>query len=156
MFKRILVPHDGSAFAERALPHALELAKQFSAEIHLLEVVPDQAPALLTEEAAEQMNPEVALETLDEVQETIRQAGRERLQGLATTLQRDGLVVRWSLVDGDPVEQILDYADKNEIELIAMASHGRTGLARAILGSTTDAVLRQAHQPILITPIREP
>ena len=155
MFKRILVPHDGSAFAERALPHALELAKQFSSEVHLLEVVPDQAPALLTEEVGEQLNPEVALETLGEVQEKIREAGRERLQQLATGLQRDGLVVRWAVVDGDPVQEILSYADQHQIELIAMASHGRTGLARAILGSVTDALLRQARQPILVTPIRE-
>ncbi len=156
MFKRILVPHDGSAFAERVLPHVLELAKQFSSEIHLLEVVPAQPPALLTEEAGEQLNPEAALEALDQVQENIREAGRKRLKGLATNLQRDGFVVRWAVVDGDPVHEILAYADQHQIELIAMASHGRTGLARAILGSTTDAVLRRANQTMLITPVREP
>jgi nucleotide-binding universal stress UspA family protein len=59
------------------------------------------------------------------------------------------------VVDGDPVREILDYVSKNGIDLITMATHGRTGLARAILGSVTDALLRKGNKPVLVVPVRD-
>ncbi|MSQ24075.1 MAG: universal stress protein [Chloroflexi bacterium] len=154
VYKRILVPQDGSAFAERVLPHAIELARRFDAEIHLLEVIPTQTPGLLAPELAVETEPVLALEVLEQVQEALRAAGRERLEGLVSQLERDGVHATWRVVDGDPVPEIISYIEKNEIDLIAMASHGRSGLARAILGSVTDAVLRRGNRPMLVIPVR--
>lgn len=154
MYRRILVPHDGSAFAERVLPHATELAKRYGAEIHLLEIIPIQTPGLLAPELSVDAEPDLAVQALEEAQEALREAGRARLENLATHLQREGLSARWSVVDGDPVREILAYASKNEMDLIAMASHGRSGLARAILGSVTDAILRRGDRPMLVVPVR--
>lgn len=155
VYRRILVPHDGSAFAERVLPHATELAKAYQAEVHLLEVIPIQTPALLAPELSVDAEPDLALEALEEAQEALRESGRSRLEGVAAHLQREGITARWSVVDGDPVQEILAYVSKNEIDLIAMATHGRTGLARAILGSVTDALLRKGNRPLLVVPVKD-
>lgn len=155
MYSRILVPHDGSAFAERVLPHVTELAKRFEAEVHLLEVIPIQTPALLAPELSMDAEPDLALEALEEAQEALRDAGRNRLEGVAAMLQREGITAKWTVVDGDPVHEILGYVAKHDMDVIAMATHGRTGLARAILGSVTDALLRKGNRPVLVVPVRE-
>ena len=107
MYSRILVPHDGSAFAERVLPHVTDLAKAYKAEVHLLEVIPIQTPAFLAPELSVDAEPDLALEALEEAQEALRQAGRSRLEGVSALLQREGLSAKWSVVDGDPVQEIL-------------------------------------------------
>ncbi|OGG48203.1 MAG: hypothetical protein A3F84_21960 [Candidatus Handelsmanbacteria bacterium RIFCSPLOWO2_12_FULL_64_10] len=154
MYRRILMPHDGSAFAERVLPHVTELAKRYEAEVHLLEIIPIQTPGLLAPELSVGTEPELAIDALDAAQQSLREAGRARLENLATHLQNEGVNVRWSIVDGDPVHEILAYAAKLDVDLIAMATHGRSGLARAILGSVTDAVLRRGNRPMLVVPVR--
>ena len=155
MYKRILVPHDGSAFAERVLPHVTEIARRYEAEVHLLEVIRVSTPALLAPELASEAEPDLAIDALEEAQEALREAGRSRLEGVCALLQKDGITCRWSVVDGEPIQEILAYTSKHGIDLVAMATHGRTGLARAILGSTTDAILRKGHLPMLIVPVRE-
>jgi nucleotide-binding universal stress UspA family protein len=155
VYQRILVPHDGSAFAERVLPHVTELAKKFGAEVHLLEVIPIQASGLLAPELSVDAEPDLALEALEEAQESLRDAGRARLEGLATHLKHEGINARWSVVEGDPVHEILEYAKAHEIDLIGMASHGRTGFARAILGSVTDAILRRGNRALLVVPVKD-
>lgn len=155
MYNRILVPHDGSTFAEKVLPHAKEVARLFEAEIHLLEIIPVQTPALLAPELSVDAEPDLALEALEEAQEALRESGRARLEAVCSQLQQEGLKCRWSVVDGDPVHEILAYIAKQEIDLIAMATHGRTGLARAILGSVTDAVLRRGNRPMLVVPVHD-
>jgi nucleotide-binding universal stress UspA family protein len=155
VYRRILVPHDGSAFAERVLPHVTELAKAYQSEVHLLEIIPIQTPALLAPELSVDAEPDLALDALEEAQEALREAGRSRLEGVAAGLQEDGINAKWSVVDGDPVHEILAYVAKNDVDLIAMATHGRTGLARAILGSVTDALLRKGNRPVLVVPVRE-
>lgn len=155
MYKRILLPHDGSSFAERALPHVKEMARQHGAEVHLLEVIPVQAPVLLAPELSVDAEPDLTLEALAEAQQALREAGRARLEAVCSELQSEGLVCRWSVVDGEPVHEILAYTTKHGIDLIAMATHGRTGLARAILGSVTDAVLRKGNTPMLVVPAHD-
>lgn len=155
VYRRILVPHDGSGFAERVLPHARELARASGAEIHLLEVIPIQSTTMLSTELSPDLGPELALEALEEAQEALREAGKARLQTLSDELQREGIAARWAVVDGDPVQEILAYVSRNEIDLVAMATHGRTGLARAILGSVSDAVLRKGSRPMLVVPVRD-
>ncbi len=155
MYQKILVPHDGSAFAERVLPHVVNLAKACNAEVHLLEVVPIQSPALLAPELSIEAEPELVMEAIGIAQDAVRAAGQSRLEGLATQLQQDGISAKWSVIDGEPVDEILAYAASHDIDLIAVATHGRTGLARAILGSVTDALMRKGNRPMLVVPAHD-
>jgi nucleotide-binding universal stress UspA family protein len=155
VYHRILVPHDGSAFAEKVLPHATELARRYNAELHLLEVIPIQTPALLAPELTVEAEPDLAIEAMEEAQEALRDAGRARLAGVSAQLAAQNVSVVWAVVDGDPVQEILAYVSRHDIDVVAMASHGRTGLARAILGSVTDALLRKGNKPVLVVPVHE-
>jgi nucleotide-binding universal stress UspA family protein len=156
LYSRILVPHDGSSFAEQVLPHVVEIAKRFEAEIHLLEVITPPNPAVFSSDLEGGAGAPLAIEAIDEAQDELRKQGRERLQSLANSLGEQGIKTVWTVTDGDPAHEIVAYSAKNGIDMIAMASHGRTGFVRAILGSVTDAVLRNAGHPVLVVKASEP
>jgi nucleotide-binding universal stress UspA family protein len=156
LYSRILVPHDGSSFAEQVLPHAVEIAKRFGAEIHLLEVIVPPNPAVFATDLEGGAGAPLAIEAIDEAQEELRKQGRERLQALANSLGQQGIKTVWTVTEGDPGHEIVAYGIKNNVDLIAMASHGRTGLIRALLGSVTDAVLRNGGHPVLVVKASEP
>ena len=155
MYSRILVPHDGSSFAEQVLPHAIEIAKRFEAEIHLLEVIAPPNPAVYSSDLEGGAGAPLAIEAIDEAQEELRNQGRERLQAIANGLGEQGIRTVWTVTEGDPGHEIAAYGAKNQIDLIAMASHGRTGLVRALIGSVTDSVLRHAGRPVLVIKATE-
>jgi len=153
MYRRILVPHDGSPFAERVLPHVIELAGPLQAEIHLLEVIPSPNPAVYSADL--EAGAGVAVEAIDEAQEELRAQGSARLQEIARELADRGIRAVWTVANGDPAREIIKYESANDIDLVAMATHGRTGLTRALLGSVTDAVLRNGGRPVLVVRARD-
>jgi nucleotide-binding universal stress UspA family protein len=155
LYQRILVPHDGSAFAEMVLPHVTELAQRFEAELCLLEVIEPPNPALYASDAEAGMAAELAVEEIDRAQDELRADGTTRLASLVDKLQGQGIRASFAVVDGHPAREILGFARENNVDLIAMTSHGRTGLARAVLGSVTDMVLREADVPVLIVRAKE-
>lgn len=155
MYQRILVPHDGSAFAEMVLPHVIELAKRFEAELFLLEVIEPPNPALFATDAETGIGAELAVEEIERAEDEVRAAGAARLQKLVASLAEQGVRASYNIVDGDPAREINAFARANRIDLIAMTSHGRTGLVRAILGSVTDMVVREAEVPVLIVRAKE-
>ncbi len=148
MYKKILVPVDGSGLAELVLPHVEMLAKAGvkPAEVVLLMVCEParmvvggygEAIAqgvLIAEQAAEECKVE---------SEKYLAAMEERLKG-------KGLKVRTVLLEGDAAGEILNYAANNPIDLIAMGSHGRSGIRRWAYGSVTSKVLRGISTPILV------
>jgi nucleotide-binding universal stress UspA family protein len=150
VYQRILVPHDGSAFAELVLPHAVELARRLEAELHFLEVIPPPNPALYSGDIEAGVAAELAVEEIDRAQDELREEGRQRLETLVGELTSQGIRAQYTVLDGDPAREINAYARQRGIDLIAMTSHGRTGLVRAILGSVTDMVLREAVAAVLI------
>ena len=155
MYRRILVPHDGSSFAEQVLPHAIDIAKRFEAELHLLEVISAPNPAVYASDLEGGTGAPLAYEAIDEAQDALREEGKGRLQRLADSIGQQGVKAVWTVMDGNPADEIVEYSKKNQIDLIAMASHGRTGLTRAILGSVTDAVLRNGGHPVLVIKATE-
>jgi nucleotide-binding universal stress UspA family protein len=156
VYKRILVPDDGSPFAEQVLPHAIDIAQKFGAEIHLLEVIEEINPALYASTDMDAgMGAEITTEALQEAQEEMRVTGRERLSAIADRLRAEGVQAVWSIVDGDPAHAIIEYERTHDIDLVTMASHGRSGIARAIMGSVTDQVLREGGRPMLVIRAKE-
>jgi nucleotide-binding universal stress UspA family protein len=140
-YKHILVPLDGSELAELALADAFSLASLNGATITLLQVIPplehlvvNIEPVGLVNELAE-TNKNKALHYLEEV------SGRE---------EGSDLKVRLAVETGSPAETIIDYAHREPVDLIVMATHGRSGLQRWVYGSVADKVLRGADLPVLL------
>jgi nucleotide-binding universal stress UspA family protein len=155
LYQRILVPHDGSSFAELVLPHVTELAQRFDAELILLEVISPPNPALYAGDAEAGIGADLAVQEIEEAQDELRAQGQARLVSLVGSLGAQGIRASYRVVDGDPAREIIRFARENQIDLIAMTSHGRTGLVRTILGSVTDLVLREAITPVLVVRASE-
>lgn len=142
--RQILIPLDGSALAEQILGHALALGTLMQAEYTLLHVV---EPITLSGALPVVFAPEVDPELLKQSQV----AAQHYLDGVATRLQGKGVQVQPRvLVSTQPAAAILDDARQHGAELIAMATHGRSGLARLVIGSIADKVLRAADVPVLL------
>ncbi|MFW6056079.1 MAG: universal stress protein [Chloroflexota bacterium] len=148
MFRKILVCLDGTDFAEPMVPYAAEVAKRFDSHLVLLEVVESASPS----SAATQnvgMSGERATEALEQSKSRRPEQAREYLEGVAAGLRDQGLNVETVALEGSPARTIVDYASKNEVDLIAIATHGRKNIGRLVFGSVTDHVLRNTGLPVL-------
>jgi nucleotide-binding universal stress UspA family protein len=143
--RRILIPLDGSANAESVLPYALALGQTSQAEYTLLRVI---EPVMVAYPLP--ANPAVrALD--DQLIEHLRIEAQTYLEQMAARLASQALTARIEvIVAPQAAVAILDQAQQDGIELIAMATHGRRGLARVLLGSVADKVLRGATTPVLL------
>lgn len=142
MFSKILVPLDGSKRAETILPYVEQLAQQNDANVVLLQVL-EPGAALVT---PYDMVPYFDAEAIEQR----KQEAMNYLAGLCAELGANGIKVQKLVEQGPIVRMILDVADREKVRLIAMASHGRTGLARVFYGSVAAGVLSQADRPLLI------
>ena len=147
MYRKILVPLDGSPRAEAILPHVEEMAQLYKAEVILLQVIaPDTMSA-----AAYHRPPHVELDNLFQQHENETKTYlAERQDDL-----RQKNIANCSFVEYGPiVSTIIDVAEREQVDLIAIASHGRSGLTRALYGSVAAGVLNQVNMPLLL--IRAP
>jgi nucleotide-binding universal stress UspA family protein len=140
MYKRVLVPLDGSALAEAILPFVLQIAGPLDLEVILVRVMPHIMPHAI-EDTRHFMADDVAAR-LEEA--------REYLGGVATDLHGRGVRVTTDARHGDPVAELVAAARETGADLIAMTTHGRSGIGRLLFGSVAEAVLRQAEIPVLM------
>lgn len=136
--RHILVPHDFSDTAEHALSFALDLAGKLEARITVLHAF----------EPPNYGYPDGLTVTV-EVTGNIRRAAQAALEGVVTRVRRPGVEVRAFLREGTPWREIDACAKELQVDLIVMGTHGRQGLARALLGSVTEKVVRTAPCPVL-------
>ena len=144
MFKRILVPLDGSLLAEAALAQAFELAQKFGGDVVLLRAVPP--------DELEFSSGLYALSRVWEQQE--QQAARTYLQQVRAACCSTGVPVRIEVALGAAPAAIIAAGDALAVSLIAMSTHGRSGLGRLLYGSVAEAVVRAAKVPVLFVPVR--
>ena len=142
MVQTILVPLDSSKRAEAILPHVEALARLYHAKVVLLQVVEPTYPSM----GARDVYWANYQEDLDQ---RITQAESD-LAIVSRRLGARGIDVRTSVGFGPVVEAILDAAQREGADLIAMASHGRTGLARAFYGSVAAGILHRIDRPLLL------
>jgi nucleotide-binding universal stress UspA family protein len=143
MLQKILVCLDGSRLAEQILPYITEVALGCGSRVVLLEVT---LPPSATVE------PLTGFYRTTPIEKILREEadGRAYLQRVAQRLRKKGLKVSSVTMPGDPGETIVGYARENEIDLIALSTHGRSGLSRLAFGSVADFVLKRSGLPILI------
>lgn len=138
--RRILFPTDFSESAEHAWLFALQFAQDFAAEVHLLHVV--APPPRLTEAYSMNFDPERFAAVLSAEAQT-------SLDRLVERAKARNLTFHQAVRIGVDFHEIIDYARKHQIDLIVMATHGRTGLAHALVGSVAEKVVRKAPCPVL-------
>jgi universal stress protein A len=138
--QRILFPTDFSAASSAALKYACELAAKYDAELHLLHTLESHLAT----------TPDFAL-GLD-LPKYVAESRTAAEKSLADVLDPDwsqGRTVVRALVDGSPKVEIAPYARQHQIDMIVLATHGRTGLAHVLLGSVAESVVRTAPCPVL-------
>ena len=144
MFKRILIALDGSTMAEKALSTALVLAEQFESELFLFRVV---MPLPISYRAGAASAAAIELAERDAVLEAA-----DYLDDLAAGIQEKGFGVRVATRLGNPSKAIVEFAEQNQIDMLVMCTRGQTGLARWLLGSVTDHVVRSSPVPVVVVP----
>ena len=142
MYRKILVPLDGSELAECAIPHVEAVARGCEApQVVLMQVT---EPIYLPGEYVISEKDRQRLEALHKA------AAEEYLGGLRGKLGENGLSLAAVVISGKVAETIVDYAEKNDVDLIVMATHGRSGVSRWALGSVAERVLRLSRVPVLM------
>lgn len=144
--RRILAPTDFSTISLAAVDYALGLARDIGAELALL-YVEDTASALPAEL--------VSSATGTRVMEQAHRAAQHQLKLLAGQVRKPGLKVHALILAGPAATRIVEAASKLRADWIVMGTHGRTGMARAYLGSIAERVVRQATCPVLMVPSRK-
>jgi nucleotide-binding universal stress UspA family protein len=172
MYDRILYPTDGSAGADVALAHVRELATRYDATVHVLHVVNSRylgyegrgRPGMLGEKGDERRSGMVGGDSGGERSgmvgsdpDELRTEIREHAQAIVDDVEgRCGEIETVCEIRvGNPHQIILDYAERHDIDVIVMGTHGREGLDRYLLGSVAEKVVRMSDVPV-VTVRREP
>ncbi len=142
---KILAPLDGSDIGESALPYAETIAANSRSSINLLQVISPPG----TVEANLLGGPDWR-----KFVKAMHDAGEDYLKGVAERIGGKNIKVTYEVATGDPADKIVEYAADKGVSMIAMSTHGRTGIARWVLGSVADKVLHGARIPILL--VRSP
>lgn len=144
IWKTILVPHDFSASANHAAAIARDEAKVHGASLVLLHVI--DLPGQLKPETV--IVPDDTGAPINIKDYAVRQS-ESHLGDLASRLGKDGVTAKTFIRLGKPEEEIVRFADENQIDLIVMGTHGRTGLAHLLVGSVAERVVRTSKVPVM-------
>ena len=140
MYKKILVPLDGSKRAEAILPHVEELALAGKAKVIFLQII--ELPQMVVGADFVYQSPEDY--------DALQKEAENYLNGLKGEFREKGVDARMHISHGPAVEAIIETAAREDADLIAVASHGRTGLSRVFYGSVAAGVLHRIDRPLLI------
>jgi len=142
MYDSILLPTDGSDGAAEALDHAVGAAEAYGADLHVVSVIDRRVVLAADADETEGVETELADDAAAAVDE------------LATHVKGTGLDVATATPEGVPHREILGYAERENIDLLVLGTHGRTGREKRLnLGSTTERVVKAADRPLLVVNI---
>jgi nucleotide-binding universal stress UspA family protein len=157
MYKKILVPLDGSELAECVLPHVESIARGCGVrDVVFLRVVEPLHWVVEAPYIASVGDDGISLneENRRRIDAESRAAAESYLSQLVSQIKYDGVTVRSEVITGKAADCIAEYAIKNGFDLVTIATHGRSGVSRWVWGSVADRVLRSACVPVLM--IRAP
>ncbi len=147
LYKKILLPLDGSEFSAEALPHAEEMARSSGAKLVLFQVVADKPDYVIAQAEG------VGVTTVthdDSKRNQALDAAQSYLDDLVGSLRHRQIDASGDIGSGDPATAIVEYARHEAIDLVVMSTHGRTGLARWTYGSVAHKVLQAAPCAVLV------
>ena len=140
--EKILVPFDGSGYSQKAYEKALEIAEKFGSKILVVSV--------LQSKAADTAG--VSLERMQEIQDEEKDTATTMLKNLESQATAKNISFQMEvIINPSSADGIVTFAEKNNVDLIVIGSHGRTGFRKIVLGSVANGVLAQAKCPVLIT-----
>lgn len=142
--KTVIVPLDGSGLAEKVLPTVVALAKPLKLEVQLIRVYTPAAETYIITDG-------VIAQSTARFNENIKSEAETYLEGKVQALRPEGLdnVISTALV-GDAATEIIDFAVRTENNLVAMSTHGRSGIRRWLLGSVAEKVVHHCQDPVLL------
>jgi len=140
-FKRIVVGYDGSEYSKNALKKAIELAKCTEGEIHIVGVIKPIEFGVI-----DYITPE-EIEEYEKEEETKEE---KFLKEAMNIVKESGLQASYKILEGDPSEQIMTYADEVKADLIVVGHRGLGGFKRLLLGSTSSEVVKYSNQSVLV------
>jgi len=143
MYKRIAVPLDGSPVAECVIPHIETLATAGKSEVQLISVVepieiPTRGKIALSEDDLKQMHQEM------------EKNARTYLDEIAGKLEREGIQTRIVILQGKPADSLIEWVHNNSIDLLLIATHGRSGLTKLFWGSIAEKVVHAVNVPVML------
>ena len=141
MYKKILVPLDGSSRAETIMPHVEKMAHGFGSEVIFVRVV--RPPKVIGRDSAE-------LKAFSQRFEKLLEEAQRYLKVISGTFREKAIASQSLVVTGPVVKEILSAARRKNADLIAICSHGRGGLSRFFYGSVAAGILQQADRPMLV------
>jgi nucleotide-binding universal stress UspA family protein len=144
MYKKILVPLDGSELSESVLDHVIAIAT--GCQVPKVVLVRVREP--LDDNVRKTLDPEIAVE----LDQAYHDEAASYLESVAKTLKQKDISLKYRVLEGDPAKEIIEYSKDNNVDLIIMSTHGRSGVSRVVFGSVADKVIRQAEIPVLIKP----
>ncbi|OGW58940.1 MAG: hypothetical protein A2Y48_08535 [Nitrospirae bacterium RIFCSPLOW2_12_42_9] len=136
-FGKILFPTDFSESAENASRYALSLAKKYASKVYVIHVI---EPFTYTTE--------FGLDFSAQLKE-MEASARRLLDDIAASIKKTNLDVESVLITGEPFVEIIKYARKEQVDLIVMATHGRSGIEHMLMGSVAEKVVRKSPCPVL-------
>jgi nucleotide-binding universal stress UspA family protein len=143
IFKKIMVATDGSELTKKAVDSAIEITKLNEAKLYAVHVV---APG---DFAITQNEPRDA-EWKKEIKEHLTTQGKEATAYVENVGKAANIEVESVILEGNPADEIVDFAEKNEIDLIVMGTLGKTGIKRFLLGSVAENVVRHSKKAVLV------
>ena len=145
MYTKVMVPLDGSELAECVLPHVEAFIKGFSPQsmIFVRVVEPMQVGTGGHYDTARLVN-------INEEENKRQESAREYLNEVTARLTHPGTEFKVEVLRGRVAERLVDFADENQIDLVLIATHGRSGVSRWVRGSIADRILRSFHAPVFM------
>jgi nucleotide-binding universal stress UspA family protein len=144
MIKRILLTLDGSVMAEQALPAAINYANCFQSELFLLRVINPLTKAY--------PSGKTPLSAFEFAEEQLAIIANEYLEKIAADYKEESFPIKVATRIGVPYQEIIKFAQENNIDLIVMCTRGQSGFTRWLVGSITDHVIRGSEIPVLVIP----
>ncbi|MFQ6055600.1 MAG: universal stress protein [Methanosarcinales archaeon] len=139
LYKNILIATDGSEYTKKAIKYGVEIAKLSESKIYAIYVVDTTAFASISMDAA-----------LENMYELLHQEGDAATKYIEELAIDAGVAVERFILDGNPAEEIVNFANNNSIDLIVMGTMGKSGLDRFLLGSVAEKVTRTSSIPVMV------
>ena len=139
MYRKILLPLDGSPLAEQAFPHAAALAEHFQSKLILLKVLVPLDKNLSLPPGAVKI-----------AEAATRELANQYLDRVAARIQDKGFHITTVTVPGRPHEKIVQFAETESVDIVVMCTRGQSGLSRWLMGSVADRVARSVNVPVLL------